>query len=117
MNHSIDPREDKAHFVVVWALGSLVAWVLLILALAFGPAWGHSFYSAHCCDGQDCAPYPHERVTYSPAGYRVIMPDGYQVLVPTGDPRIIPQNHDPDYHLCEYPTGTIRCLYVPEPST
>ena len=86
-----------------------VALAALFFLCVVGGAFAHEFYDPWCCDGRDCAPYK---------GAVEVRPDGFwipefQHLVPFDKARYDMPGDDPsEFHLCEYPKGTVRCLYV-----
>jgi len=83
----------------------------LLAALALGclsiPALSHSWYDPWCCNDRDCHPVDKELVTARPDGYHV---QGYDRVVPYSEAR---PSGDADFHICEIPTGHIRCFYAP----
>ena len=79
----------------------------LAVAISFGPARGHSFYDAYCCNGTDCAPISETRVRVVVGGYLL---DG-KYFIAEKDAR---NSQDGDYHACFWPTpDTLRCFYRP----
>ena len=91
----------KAWLVVYLAV------VILIVAFMLN-ARAHGWYEWECCSDSDCAPFAPDDAVTTPQGYRI----KGTWTVPYDAPQIRP-SHDHDYHLCEYPKGTVRCLYVP----
>jgi len=88
-------------------------WLLYLLSAALLVAFmlnakAHSWYDFDCCSDNDCAPLSPDDVATTPQGYRI----KGTWTVPYSAPQIRP-SRDHDYHLCEYPKGTVRCLYVP----
>lgn len=53
----------------------------------WNPAGPHPF-SAFCCDRRDCGFAKPGSVTWTPQGYRVLMPDGEVQIVPEDSPAI-----------------------------
>lgn len=86
------------------------AFVLAVVALWLSlPVAAHEFYDPWCCNEQDCAPY-FGVVEERQDGFWV--PE-FQTLVPYNKARYDVPSHDPyQYHLCEYPKGTLRCFYA-----
>lgn len=81
--------------------------VLLLLGLAVGDAFGHSFYPAECCSDRDCAPYPRVLVKESPEGYTLATGE----FIERKRARFSP---DGDFHLCRLEsTQAILCFFVP----
>jgi hypothetical protein len=76
-------------------------------------AYGHEFYDPWCRNGEDCQPTKLGDVTWTPQGWDV---HPLKTIVPFSDIRIRLNPPDvPDFAICEYPAGKLRCLYVPEP--
>lgn len=88
--------------------------LFVLIAATFQNVFAHSFYSAVCCSGKDCAPAPLNTVHWSPAGWQV---DETHETVPFNDPRIrFTPPGQPQFHLCIVPgQSRVRCLYVPLP--
>jgi hypothetical protein len=89
----------------------LVLIILAVLAAYFYPLFvmAHEFYDPWCCDGRDCAPYTGV-VETTPEGF--FIPE-FNHLVPYNKARYDMPGDDPnEFHLCEYPKGTVRCFYV-----
>lgn len=84
---------------------------LVWLALMCVPAYGHSWYDYDCCSDNDCAPLADGAVIEGSGGYDVTM-NGKRYAVPYGDARIR-ASADNQFHACEYPKDTLRCLYTP----
>jgi hypothetical protein len=71
----------------------------------------HSFYSAECCNENDCHPVEARAVTSEPDGYHY-----KNYVVGYGDKRV-KDSPDGQYHVCEgvYPySNRVFCLYVPK---
>lgn len=85
---------------------------LIVLVAILGwcsAALGHEFYDPWCCNETDCAPYTKE-VIVTPDGFYI--PE-FKVTIAYKDAKYDMPGDDPaQYHLCEYPKGTVRCLYV-----
>jgi hypothetical protein len=94
---------------------------LAILVLAPNMCNAHSFYSAFCCTGEDCAPVPAGTVIAKAAGWHVdlnkvdhpLVTAPYQAVIPYGD-SALRESPDMNFHVCISPyTRVVRCLYVP----
>lgn len=79
----------------------------LLLIMSIGLAFAHSWYDPWCCNDQDCKKLAPEEVTIKEDGFH------YKHWVIPFDSEQVRISQDWSYHACEYPTGTIRCFYVP----
>ena len=99
--------------------------ILLVAGLIVGfasDADSHSWYSATCCSGKDCAPIHFSKVKVSPGSYTVTLFPGDHPMVdkpmqfqfPTTDDRVKPAQ-DMQYHICisKY-TKRLLCFYKPD---
>src|SRR4051812_9924123 len=71
----------------------------------------HSFYSAECCNENDCHPVEARAVTSELDGYH------YKNYVIWYDDKRVKDSPDGQYHVCEgvYPySNRVFCLYVPK---
>jgi hypothetical protein len=95
-----------------------------IIILAAKAALAHSWYSASCCSGKDCAAVPIESATWTPEGWIVELQPGdhpmvithaIRELVPFAKERI---SQDGDFHACVRTEAAVMdrviCLYVPD---
>jgi len=91
-------------------LGAVLAYLAVAVAFVVFMlrASAHSWYDFDCCSDNDCAPITPDDVVTTPNGYRI----KGTWTVPYDAPQIRP-SRDNDFHVCEYPKGTVRCLYVP----
>lgn len=111
-------------------LSFLAAVAIVALALA-GAARAHGIYTswrdpasgALCCNGEDCAPFPEERVKVLATGYLIAAPGRAPELIPFA--RTIP-SPDGRYHRCTQEwdapeqglaTGDTRCFAAPMPGS
>ena len=83
----------------------------LIAAGLAGSAAAHAWYDYDCCSGRDCQALPDQSVDATAAGWLVKLSGE---VIPYGDKR---ERVSPDtqFHGCQKPDGTMRCLYVPTP--
>jgi hypothetical protein len=105
-------------------MNSIVKIVLTAGALlsGVGAASGHYLYERYCCDGQDCAPYPKEKIEFRARGYYLPEFDAFISYdkcqggtFANGQHCVLREPIDGDFHVCEYPKGskTVRCFYPP----
>lgn len=104
--------------------GILTAIAVAASLAVFGvpKAASHSWYSAKCCSGKDCAKIDVKHVTISPGQYTVRLMPGDHPMVdqpmvftfPTSDQRVKP-SEDWGYHSCisQY-TKRMLCFYKPD---
>ncbi len=97
------------HFLIQLTFVIIIFGIGLFILLS--PAKSHSFYSAYCCNENDCAPVKTDQISRTAKGWFV--PETGET-VPYGDARII-QTPSPHVgmHICIY-HGLVRCLYAPE---
>jgi len=84
-----------------------LCFTIAFLILCVGLANAHSFYDPWCCNENDCKELEDGEVQ--------ALADGYHYrswVVPYNSEKIRPSGNNA-YHACEYPTGTLRCFYVP----
>ena len=93
--------------------------ILCAALLAASPALPHSWYSAYCCSGRDCAPIPASAVHATKDGWEIDLRAGQYPLMDAPFHAVIPYNsrtiqksEDEDFHLCVV-ASRARCLYVP----
>jgi hypothetical protein len=84
--------------------------LLMVAALAGGPAAAHEWYSSTCCDGRDCAPVERAAIERRGDAFLVVATGE---AIGRGDARI-ERSLDGRFHRCVFPDGRTRCLYVPE---
>jgi hypothetical protein len=98
-------------------LAALAALAMLSLASAHDESGNPNWIAAghyqgpdgiHCCGPADCAPIKAERVTVTPAGYRLI--DFNNEIVPFGEAQ---QSEDSHFWRCRRGDGTRRCFFIP----
>lgn len=89
------------------------------LALLAAGACAHEWYDAWCCNDRDCAPVPDGAVRAVKGGYRYRLCPGDHPGV-TGECLSGFLRHsearpseDGRFHVCIYPSNTVRCVYVP----
>lgn len=107
------PREGLS-IVMSILIGALI-WLWIAVA-----AFGHSFYSAGCCSGHDCAPIPFEAVVRGEDGWVVLLEPGQHPMAPMGGRWVMPygapgeqMSQDGYFHACILPmTQRLQCLYL-----
>lgn len=98
--------------------------LFLLAVLAAVPAAAHDApsgwpYPGECCDGQDCAPIPYERVRSTPHGYELTLKPGDHPLITEAMTIFVPRDRaepsgDRSYHLCyKYSYPFFWCFFVP----
>ena len=96
----------------LWPVFLVTTLLLLMVLIAFRPAYSHSFYDWQCCSNRDCAPLPDGAVHATADGWRIIR---IGLTVPYTDKRIR-DSPDGRFHACFRngdPTQDLLCLYVP----
>lgn len=102
---------------ITWKNG-IIAFLVLLFVYQCTPVFAHGMYNQWCCNDQDCAPYPSEKVVPQAGGW--YLPE-FKLFIPfEGIPNSEPyrvdgtkvmEPLDEHYHVCELPKGTVRCFY------
>lgn len=124
----IERGVDFRAWLVFFFLIGLALFFAFLLLLTTDPARAHSFYTATCCSGRDCAEVPPGTVKWTPDGWLVspiIKLSNGMVLtkpetVPFNDKRIklVPleagEQGAQSFHICVNEVGKLLCVYKPE---
>jgi hypothetical protein len=97
--------------VVLLGMLGLVAYLLLTAP----DAAAHSWYDASCCNNRDCGPLQTFLLIEEAEGYRVkyVSPITGNEIEGFVRYRDVKPSRDQNWHACETPQKTVRCLYGP----